>query len=555
MTERSTEHARAFWYPLADTRFSGAHVGAPSVRDSRLRTLDSELSVLEETVLRARKLRNRQSVTCGLPVEVLSTIFEFVRDLWFPSRTTSARRTKVRYGLGWITITHICSIWRDVALGTPSLWAKHDDVLNVPVEYIELVLLRAGGLSLDLSVDFGSSKESNKRHGGDESDSDSVYGDNGDSSSSSSSSGGVGAGVGGLDVDDDDDNDSESSSSSSSSSSSTSISELSILTSTDDDDFLDTPERQHARTWLCRPICLRTTRIYMRGLNQATALLVLTPVAPYLEGLRILHLDVHSPSPCALPGDIADIPGLTELSLKGFFMPWRSPIFSSTLTYLELLVQFHIPPIRSLDAKPSLDQLRTALDSTQSLQTLILVNIVPTDLREEAEEVIVLPRTLRLFVFRFNHAFMFNTSLRLLKRLRFPETCTRYATLCKESAPGLSDSQKELVRLCLHNLTSFGSHNLRELVVSEGCISASTSEHALHVPSYPVNMDYLDGNRPGERLTHSGPLMQSCRQRPSRVKCVKSWVVRTVGQALQPSHWVSTGSAYPSFTAYPSCMV
>ncbi|KZV67973.1 hypothetical protein PENSPDRAFT_754497 [Peniophora sp. CONT] len=451
----SLENGRAFWYPLADTRFACAppNAAATSV-PARLDALHAELASLEETVIRARRLCNKQSLTGRLPVEVLSSIFEFVRDKWPPSRSSNGRNA--RFYSGWMTVTHVCSIWRTVALGASCLWAKHANVLDTPVEYLQLILLRAGTLPFDLSMDLNTLAHEDDDEESDDSDSDSL------SSTSSSSR---------------------------------------------------TPDAARrfrtARSWLCRPVCLRTTRLSIRGLDQAFLTLTLAPAVLHLSGLRELHLAMFSPSTLALPKDIAELSGLVELSLEGFYMRWSSPIFASTLTCLKLDFERHNGGyIRFLGKKYSCGQFRAMLNSMESLHTLSLVGLMPSDLEEDSQ-VIRLPSTLRLFRFQSNYFPSCAQNLRLLERLRFPELCTRYVGLCCDRAAWAeSDIEQELVRHCLQNLTSFGSHNVQDLVLSDKCVTVATSEHPISITSDSIKIHYLEGTlTSGSRVRHSGPLM------------------------------------------------
>ncbi|VDB86981.1 unnamed protein product [Peniophora sp. CBMAI 1063] len=143
------DQARAFWGPLVDTRFSGIPARNTTTAGS---WADAELEVLDEIVIRARKLRNRRVGTGRLPSDVLASIFLLVRDGWPPSRLF--KNGQVRFCSGWMSLTHVSSQWRDVSLGAPSLWAKHSDVLDTPLEYLPLVLSRSKRHPLEIVVDI-----------------------------------------------------------------------------------------------------------------------------------------------------------------------------------------------------------------------------------------------------------------------------------------------------------------------------------------------------------------------------------------------------------------
>ena len=58
--------------------------------------------------------------------------------------------TLVQFRLGWITVTHVCSLWRHVALDYCTLWTHH--LFNLGLEWTIEMLRRAGGAPLKLTV-------------------------------------------------------------------------------------------------------------------------------------------------------------------------------------------------------------------------------------------------------------------------------------------------------------------------------------------------------------------------------------------------------------------
>ncbi|KZV67971.1 hypothetical protein PENSPDRAFT_687651 [Peniophora sp. CONT] len=140
---------RAFWSPLVDTRFSGVRAQRPALASQ---TAESELAVLEEMVLKARKLRNSCVGTGRLPAEVLVSIFLFVRATW-PPRITRFDGVP-HFHSGWMAVTHVCTIWRLAALAAPGLWAKHANVLNTPLRYLPIILSRSRNCPLEIEIDL-----------------------------------------------------------------------------------------------------------------------------------------------------------------------------------------------------------------------------------------------------------------------------------------------------------------------------------------------------------------------------------------------------------------
>ncbi|KAG1848719.1 hypothetical protein DFJ58DRAFT_746755 [Suillus subalutaceus] len=80
--------------------------------------IDDELEALEERKRALRTRRNSHSPISSIPPELLSTIFVF-----------HVQQTQSRYSpdnpdaLLWLIIGRICRHWREIALGTPELWA------------------------------------------------------------------------------------------------------------------------------------------------------------------------------------------------------------------------------------------------------------------------------------------------------------------------------------------------------------------------------------------------------------------------------------------------
>lgn len=57
--------------------------------------------------------------------------------------------TLAQFRLGWITVTHVCSLWRHVALDYCTLWTHHR--FNLGLEWTTEMLRRAGGAPLKLT--------------------------------------------------------------------------------------------------------------------------------------------------------------------------------------------------------------------------------------------------------------------------------------------------------------------------------------------------------------------------------------------------------------------
>ncbi|VDB83440.1 unnamed protein product [Peniophora sp. CBMAI 1063] len=127
-------------------------------RSLHLRTMDSELAALELAIRQARQMRNSRAGACNLPREVIAHIFECLQRLWPPRRVYV--KAKPRFYAGWMSVSHVCSVWREVALDVPSLWTRPKlDVFSIPHQYITDILIRSRSGTLDLSVIWGGGSE------------------------------------------------------------------------------------------------------------------------------------------------------------------------------------------------------------------------------------------------------------------------------------------------------------------------------------------------------------------------------------------------------------
>jgi hypothetical protein len=93
-----------------------------------------------------------ESPVSRLLPEILVLIFSFLVEA---NPTSSAGDVPVGMGhpevrLGWITVTHVCSFWRQVALEHRTLWAHHR--FNLSHEWTSEMLRRAGDAPLELTL-------------------------------------------------------------------------------------------------------------------------------------------------------------------------------------------------------------------------------------------------------------------------------------------------------------------------------------------------------------------------------------------------------------------
>lgn len=98
--------------------------------------------------------------------EILAIIFSFHADAnptnFGRDEVIPRGMTPAQFRLGWITVTHVCNLWRQVALDHRTLWTDHQ--FNLGLEWTTEMLRRAGDAPLNLTfseatVPFPPSKE------------------------------------------------------------------------------------------------------------------------------------------------------------------------------------------------------------------------------------------------------------------------------------------------------------------------------------------------------------------------------------------------------------
>jgi hypothetical protein len=109
-----------------------------------------------------RTRRNNFSLIGRLPPEILSCIFSFHASnqsppkdpIHKPDDPSPSGSSPNRLGLGWITVTHICRRWRQVALSDPNLWSTI--IFDLGAEWAEEMLARSEATLISYSRDLSS---------------------------------------------------------------------------------------------------------------------------------------------------------------------------------------------------------------------------------------------------------------------------------------------------------------------------------------------------------------------------------------------------------------
>lgn len=106
----------------------------------RFVAFESDSSFLHSETLIIRTKSDRLTPINALPVEILLCIFQFAADTEKPKAAS----------LGWIrTVTHVCQLWRDVALASATLWARI--YTDIGPEWTEEMFRRSFSALLDIN--------------------------------------------------------------------------------------------------------------------------------------------------------------------------------------------------------------------------------------------------------------------------------------------------------------------------------------------------------------------------------------------------------------------
>ncbi|KAJ8519495.1 hypothetical protein ONZ45_g3569 [Pleurotus djamor] len=98
---------------------------------------------LEAEIQRLRELHNANcAATSRLPVEVLSMILGYL--------VSASKASIILPPMGWINFTHVCRLWRTIAINEPRLWT---DLATCRSGWQQEMLIRARRAPVHLMVD------------------------------------------------------------------------------------------------------------------------------------------------------------------------------------------------------------------------------------------------------------------------------------------------------------------------------------------------------------------------------------------------------------------
>lgn len=128
--------------------------GNQDVRDHARSALEAQIQTHENAIVGLKSRINGMAFTARIPPEILSEIFTLVAVDYYEARRWHHYGSTHAYK--WITLTHVCRAWREIALNTPRLWSHI--VLTQPT-VAKQVLARSKKAPLWLSASLNHSDD------------------------------------------------------------------------------------------------------------------------------------------------------------------------------------------------------------------------------------------------------------------------------------------------------------------------------------------------------------------------------------------------------------
>ncbi|TFK67127.1 hypothetical protein BDN72DRAFT_843438 [Pluteus cervinus] len=125
------------YHPILTQRFDTSDIAFTKI--------DKELAALRDTIRALHAFRNTFTPVYRLPPEILTRIFSFVRHVPKPA-FYSNRATP----LEWVDVTRVSQHWRNVAIGSPTLWSHISSTYPKRLAEEFLQRSKAAPLSIDM---------------------------------------------------------------------------------------------------------------------------------------------------------------------------------------------------------------------------------------------------------------------------------------------------------------------------------------------------------------------------------------------------------------------
>lgn len=121
--------------------------------DAEIDALTTQIQALSSRVTSLRAVRNDRALISRLPYETMTAIFRAIDDR--PRIIHNDGRVVGRPWLGWIYVSHVCRMWRDIAVRHSLLWSDISFVLGPEWTKVMFERSRAVPINIDYSIVFG----------------------------------------------------------------------------------------------------------------------------------------------------------------------------------------------------------------------------------------------------------------------------------------------------------------------------------------------------------------------------------------------------------------
>lgn len=121
--------------------------------DAEIDALTAQIQALSSRVTSLRAVRNDRALISRLPYETMTAIFRAIDDR--PRIIHNDGRVVGRPWLGWIYVSHVCRMWRDISVRHSLLWSDISFVLGPQWTKVMFERSRAAPINIDYSIVFG----------------------------------------------------------------------------------------------------------------------------------------------------------------------------------------------------------------------------------------------------------------------------------------------------------------------------------------------------------------------------------------------------------------
>ncbi|EIM80249.1 uncharacterized protein STEHIDRAFT_143007 [Stereum hirsutum FP-91666 SS1] len=120
--------------------------------DAEINALTTQIQALSSRLTSLRAVRNDRALISRLPYETMTAIFRAIDDR--PRIIHNQGRAVGRPWLGWIYVSHVCRMWRDIAVRHSLLWSDISFVLGPEWTKVMFERSQTAPVNIDYSIVF-----------------------------------------------------------------------------------------------------------------------------------------------------------------------------------------------------------------------------------------------------------------------------------------------------------------------------------------------------------------------------------------------------------------